>query len=193
MTAVLLRSALIVAGAAVAIWGLLMGPNQVAAEPILPGFEPDPYVVCPVAQAGGGFSSRVGVSRQEEGQISVIGAGEGAMVVAAEGEAFFTEVGELAELGTTPLLVETSGEAAAYTRAGTVAAMSGCVPASAGPLAVMGMSTAEGDGSTMVLVNPFASEALIRVVGASEFGVDTPTELEEVTVPPATTVEVVLD
>jgi len=55
------------------------------------------------------------------------------------------------------------------------------------------MSTAEGDGSTMVLVNPFASTAALRLVGASEFGVDTPTDLEEVTVPPSTSVEVVLD
>ena len=190
---VFLRWALMLAAAAVAVWGFVRVPGQAGDLPVLPGLEPDPYAVCPVAQAGGGFSSRVGVSRQQDGQISVIGAGGGEGVVAADGGAFFTEVGEMAELGTTPLLVETAGAAAIYTRAGTVAAMSGCIPASAGPLAVMGMSTAEGDASTMVLVNPFASEALVRLVGASEFGVDTPTELEEVTVPAATTVEVVLD
>ena len=186
------RWALIVAAAGLSALGLLMVPAPVVSQPALPALEPDPYVVCPVAEAGGGFSSRLGVSGSG-GSIRVIGGGTGPVDIPGDDAAFFTEIGELAELGTTPILVETSGAAATYSRAGAVASVSGCVPASTATVAVMGMSTAEGDGSTMVLVNPFASAASLRLIGASEFGVDTPTDLEEMTVPPASSVEVVLD
>ncbi|HKY48928.1 MAG TPA: DUF5719 family protein [Acidimicrobiia bacterium] len=182
----------IVAASGLSILGLFIAPTPAANPPELPGLGADPYVVCPVGEAGGGFSSRLGVSSWQAGTVRVIGGGGGPVEVPGDG-AFFTEVGDLAELGTTPILVETAGTAATYSRAGTVAAVSGCVPGSRGSVAVMGMSTAEGDGSTMVLVNPFASPASVRLAGASEFGVDTPTDLEEVTVPPSTSVELVLD
>lgn len=193
MTGVFRRWAVIVAAGGLSVVGLVMVPNPVTTEPGLPPIVSDPYVVCPVAEAGGGFSSRLAVSSPSGGRMSVIGGGDGPVDFSSDNRAFFTEVGELAELGTTPILVEASGTAAIYGRAGTVAAVSGCIPASTGTVAIMGMSTAEGDGSTMVLVNPFASEASVRLIGASEFGVDTPTDLEEISIPPATTVEVVLD
>lgn len=193
MTDVLRRWTVILTAAGLSVLGLFLVPDPVPSPPQLPSFEADPYVVCPVAEAGGGFSSRLGVADSQGGTLRVIGGGSGSIDIPGDDPSFFTEVGELAELGATPILVETSGTAAAYSRAGTVAAVSGCVPASRGSMAIMGMSTAEGDRSTMVLVNPFASTASLRLIGASEFGVDTPTDLEEVTVPPATSVEVVLD
>lgn len=193
MTGALRRLAVIITTAGLAVLGLLMVPTPATTEPELPTIGSDPYVVCPVAEAGGGFTSRLGVSSPSGGRVTVIGGGSGPVDFPGDGGTYFTEVGELAELGTTPILVETSGTAATYGRAGTVAAVSGCTQASTGPVAIMGMSTAEGDGSTMVLVNPFAAEASLRLVGASEFGVDTPTDLEEMRVPPATAVEVVLD
>jgi uncharacterized protein DUF5719 len=192
MTGVLTRWSLIIAAAGLSVMGLLLVQNQAVDQPVLPAIEPDPYVVCPLPVAGGGFSSRLGVASGDPGKIGVVGGGRGPVETPGD-RTFVTEVGDLAELGTTPILVESSGTAATYTRAGTVAAIAGCIPASAAPQAIMGMSTAEGDRSTIVLVNPFAAEALLRLIGASEFGVDTPTELEEITVPPATTVEIVLD
>ena len=188
----LARWSLIIAAAGLSVWGLLRVPDQAVEQAVLPSLESDPYVVCPAPVAGGGFSSRLGVASRDPGKIGVVGGGTGPLETPGDG-AFVTEVGDLAELGTTPILVETSGTAATYTRAGTVAAMAGCIPASAGPQAIMGMSTAEGDRSTIVLVNPFAAEALVRLIGASEFGVDTPTALDEMTVPPATAVEIPLD
>ncbi len=194
MTDLLRRWAVIVPAAGLAVLGLLIAPNPVVAVPSLPAVNSDPYSVCPVAEAGGGFSSRLGLSASDGGRISVVGGGSREVEIPdGGGGPFFIEVGNLAELGTTPILVEASSPAATFSRAGAVAALSGCTPATDGPVAIMGMSTAEGDGSTIVLVNPFASEALIRLLGASEFGIDTPAELEEMTVPPATTVEVVLD
>jgi hypothetical protein len=183
------RWAMIMAAAGLAVFGLLLPPKP-EPDPIgLPPIDSDPYVVCPVAEAGGGFSSRLGVASPEGGTITVVGGRTVEHLPNADGT-FVMEVGELAELGTTPILVESRGAAATYSRAGTVAAVSGCVPAATGPVAVMGMSTAEGDSSTMVLVNPFASEASVRLIGASEFGVDTPTDLEEMAIPPSTSVEV---
>jgi hypothetical protein len=192
MTDLLRRWTAIVAAAGLSILGLLIAPTPTQNPSALPQLREDPYVVCPVVEAGGGFSSRLGVSSSEEGTVRVIGGSAGPIDVPGD-QAFFTEVGDLAQLGTTPVLVETVGTAATYSRAGTVAAVSGCVPASRGSVAILGMSTAEGDRSTMVLVNPFAAAASVRLVGASEFGVDTPTDLEEVNVPPSTSVELVLD
>ena len=186
------RWTVIVAVAVLGVIGLQMVRGPGAAPAVLAALDPDPYVACPVAEAGGGFSSRVGVSSQVGGQISVIGGGTRVVEVPNDG-AFFTEVGDMAELGTTPILVEALGTAAIFSRAGTVAAVSGCMPAAAGSVAVMGMSTAEGDASTLVITNPFAADAAVRLIGASEFGPDTPAGLEELTVPPATTVEIVLD
>ena len=193
MIDVLRRWTAIIAAAGLSVLGVLIVPDPAPNPSALPQLEVDPYVVCPTAEAGGGFSSRLGVSDSQGGTLRVIGGGTGPIDFPGGAAAFFTEIGDLAELGTTPILVETAGTAATYSRAGTVAAVSGCVPAPRGSVAIMGMSTAEGDGSTMVLVNPFASAASVRLIGASEFGVDTPTDLEEMTVPPATSVEVVLD
>jgi hypothetical protein len=193
VTDVVRRWTAIIAAAGLSLLGLFMVPDPVPSPPELPSLSIDPYVVCPVAEAGGGFSSRLGASGSQGGTIRVIGGGSGPVGIPDDDDAYFTEVGDLAELGTTPILIETEGTAATYSRAGTVAAVAGCVPATRGSVAIMGMSTAEGDGSTMVLVNPFASTAALRLIGASEFGVDTPTDLEEVTVPPSTSVEVVLD
>ena len=192
MNDLLRRWVVILLATGLALLGLLVAPSPVVTGAALPAVEPDPYSVCPVAEAGGGFSSRLGVSGGDRGRISVIGGSREVEILVREG-AFLMEVGELAELGTTPILVEASSPAAIFSRAGAVAAVSGCTPAADGEAAIMGMSTAEGDGSTLVLVNPFASEARVRLLGASEFGIDTPAELEEMTLPPATTVEVVLD
>jgi len=97
------------------------------------------------------------------------------------------EVGSLAELGVTPILVErlTGGQVGAGVLglAGTQATTAGCQPATSAPVALLGMATSEGEQSTIVLANPFAVEATARLVGASEFGPDTVTELETVRVP----------
>ncbi len=102
-------------------------------------------------------------------------------------ESFRFEVGSVAELGVTPILVErfTGGDlgAGVLGRAGAQASTAGCQPASSAPVALLGMATNEGEQSTVVLANPFAVEASGRLVGSSEFGLDMVTELESVRVP----------
>ena len=85
-------------------------------RPVPPGGRiPTPMSVCPVAEAGGGFSSRLGVSASDGGHDQCDRRRIAGRSRSPDGGgAFFTEVGELAELGTTPILVETSGPAATY-------------------------------------------------------------------------------
>ena len=75
MTDLLRRWALIVPATGLAVLGLLVAPSPVVPGPALPAVDPNPYSVCPVAEAGGGFSSRLGVSANDGGRISVIAGG----------------------------------------------------------------------------------------------------------------------
>lgn len=170
--------------------------------PSIPALAEDPYVVCPVAMAGGGFEGRVGIVTDTdlEGQLGGVGLEEGATPFAAgTGEGFTLDVGTLAEIGVNPILVESAAgaigqlAAATYERAGAVPALAGCLPAIPAPVALLGLATNAGEGSSLVITNPFAAEASVTLTGSSEFGPDTPSALEAVRVPAMSTLELVLD
>lgn len=178
--------------------GLVMGvllparPAAVVDPPTIPGRAP--YVTCAAALAGSGFESTVGVVADSfvTGAISGVGVEGPADDFELEGdESFRFEVGSVAELGVTPILVErfTGGGlgAGVLGRAGAQASTAGCQSASSAPVALLGMATNEGEQSTVVLANPFAVEATARLVGTSEFGPDTVTEVEAVRVPAQST------
>jgi hypothetical protein len=151
--------------------GRLLPPSPVPEVPAAPAPADDPYAVCPVALAGGGFNGRVGIVTDTDlsGQVGAVGLGrEPTLFQAGTGEGFTLEVGTLGEVGVNPVLVEASAgalgqlAAATYDRAGAVPALSGCGPAVPGPVAVLGLATNAGEGSSMVLTNPFATEAPSR-------------------------------
>jgi hypothetical protein len=182
--------------------GRLLPPSPVPEVPAAPAPADDPYAVCPVALAGGGFNGRVGIVTDTDlsGQVGAVGLGrEPTLFQAGTGEGFTLEVGTLGEVGVNPVLVEASAgalgqlAAATYDRAGAVPALSGCGPAVPGPVAVLGLATNAGEGSSMVLTNPFATEASVALTGSSEFGPDTPSDLEAVRVPANSTIVIVLD
>lgn len=183
--------------------GLLFGallPDRspdVVAPLTIPGDAP--YVTCSAALAGSGFESTVGVVADSSatGAVSGVGIDTDADPFEIDGtENFRFEVGSVAELGVTPILVEriTGGEVGAGVlgRAGTETAIAGCQPANQGPVALLGMATSEGESSTVVLANPFAVEATARLAGFSEFGPDTVTEVETVRVPANSTLTLAL-
>ncbi|MCA1735288.1 MAG: DUF5719 family protein [Actinobacteria bacterium] len=175
--------------AALVVGFLLPAPPEGVVDPLtIPG-DP-PYVVCAAALAGSGFASTVGVVTASStiGAVSGVGVDGPPEEFQLEGDDNFVfEVGSLAELGVTPILVErlTGGQVGAGVLglAGTQATTAGCQPATSAPVALLGMATSEGEQSTIVLANPFAVEATARLVGASEFGPDTVTELETARVP----------
>lgn len=168
---------------------LLPGRPAPVVDPLtIPG-DP-PYVTCPVAIAGSGFESTVGVVAGTDtiGTLSGVGVdtpGEDFAISGGEGLVF--DVGSVAELGITPVLVERRSEgdlgAAVLARAGAAVAVAGCQPAQSGPVALLGLATSEGEESNIVLANPFAVEASGRLVGSSEFGLDIVAQLEAVRVP----------
>jgi hypothetical protein len=161
------------------------------AEPVDP-VGAAPYRVCPVAEAGGGFSSRLGLYRDgdTQGRLGAVGGPQLAQTfLFSESFAYQTDVGELAELGLTPLLIESDAAGGVYNRAGDASAVSGCVSATADPVAVLGMATSGGETSILILTNPFAVEASVQLEAVSEFGIDTPTDLEQVRIPAATSLE----
>ncbi|MGH8929021.1 MAG: DUF5719 family protein, partial [Acidimicrobiia bacterium] len=188
-----LRGSIGLLGLAILGGGLWLTPPQPAETPSLASPDSDPYVVCSVGESGGGFTSRLGIVGQDGGRLIVVGGSSEPLDFEAEEGHYEVAIEELAELGVTPVLVEAPAAAATYSRAGAAAAVGGCGPARSDPLAVLGMSTAASDRSTLMLVNPFAVEASLRLTSASEFGVDTPADLERVRVPPFTSIEVVLD
>ncbi|HSL27038.1 MAG TPA: DUF5719 family protein [Acidimicrobiia bacterium] len=193
MTDLVRRWGLILVTLGLAGGGLLLPGAPVGSVPPPAEPEPDNYVVCPAAEAGGGFTTRLGLAGPADVRLTAIGAVSGPRDLAVEFGTAQIAVEDLAELGVTPILVEGTVTAATYTRAGEAAGLAGCAPASPEVVAVGGLATSGGQGSTLVLANPFAAEASIRLEAASEFGPDTPADLEEVRVPPFTVVELVLD
>lgn len=189
---------LVVAAAGLAMGILLPGrPAAVFDPPTIPG--PAPYVTCAAALAGSGFESTVGVVTDSSvtGAVSGVGVDSAGDDFELEGdESFRFEVGSVAELGVTPILVErfTGGEVGAGVlgRAGAQASTAGCQPATSAPVALLGLATNEGEQSTVVLANPFAVEATARLVGSSEFGPDTVTEVETLRVPARSTLTLAL-
>lgn len=192
--------------AAVAILALIGGrllPLPLAPEQSsVPSPTDDPYVVCPVAISGGGFDGRVGIvtDSDQSGQLNGIGLSrQPTPFEVGSGEGFSLDVANLAEVGVNPLLIESSAEAlgqlaaGTFDRAGAVPALGGCEAAVAAPVALLGLATNAGEGSSVILTNPFAAEASVRLSGSSEFGSDTPSELESVRIPANSTIELVLD
>lgn len=191
-----LRIGLVVIVLALAGTGVWLGPIGPDTPPAPGSIVSPPYRLCPVAEAGGGFASRLGIYRDGggEGRLSVVGgSGKAGMFVFSDTFTFQTDVGELAERGVTPLLIESDASAATYNRAGGAAAVAACVSASANPVAVLGMATDGGESSTLILANPFAVEASVQLEAVSEFGIDTPTDLEQVRIPAATSLELDFD
>lgn len=193
----------LIALALIALAGGFFWPPAAPEElPSVPALVEDPYVVCPVAMAGGGFEGRLGIVTDTDlnGRLGGVGLEEGTTSFAAgAGEGFALDVGTLAEVGVNPILVESAagaiGQLAAgtYERAGAVPALAGCSPAIPAPVALLGLATNAGEGSSLVITNPFAAEASVTLTGSSEFGPDTPSALEAVRVPAMSTLELVLD
>ena len=152
--------------------------------------------------AGGGFDGQIGVVTDSDLSGRYGGIGEDEIPIdfsVAAGDSVTFSVGELGEVGINPVLVERGvdslGQLAAgtYDRAGTVAALAGCQSASVSPVALLGLATNAGEGSTIVISNPFAAEATVRLIGSSEFGPDTPSDFESVRIPAHSTTEIMLD
>ncbi|MGH8958825.1 MAG: hypothetical protein ACRDVK_09130 [Acidimicrobiia bacterium] len=184
------------------VGGWLLSPPAPNEIPSAPAPATDPYAVCPVAMAGGGFDGRVGIVTDTDlnGQLGGVGLErEPTSFEVGAGQGFTLEVGTLAEVGINPILVETAAgaigqlAAATYDRAGAVPALAGCTPAASAPVALLGLATNAGEGSSLVISNPFAAEASVTLAGSSEFGPDTPSELEAVRIPAKSTLELVLD
>jgi hypothetical protein len=182
--------------------GWFLPPPSPIEPPSVPAPTPDPYAVCPLAIAGGGFDGRVGIVTDTDltGQLGAVGLERAATAFeVGSGEGFALEVGTLGEVGLSPILIESAagaiGQLAAgiYDRAGGVPALSGCTPASSSPVALLGLATNAGEGSSVVITNPFAAEASVTLTGSSEFGPDTPSDLEAVRIPANSTIELVLD
>lgn len=172
--------------------GLWMGRVAPAPDGPVDPLGAAPYRVCPVAEAGGGFSSRLGLYRDGDagGRLSAVGGPQLAQTFQfSDSFAYQTDVGGLAELGLTPLLVESDAAGGVYNRAGGASAVAGCISATADPVAVLGMATSGGETSILILTNPFAVEASVQLEAVSEFGIDTPTDLEQVRIPAATSLE----
>lgn len=186
------RAALAATVIALAGWGVLMGRVAPAPDGPVGPLGAAPYRVCPVAEAGGGFSSRLGLYQDgdAEGRLSAVGGPQLAQTFQfSESFAYQIDVGGFAELGLTPLLVESDAAGGVYNRAGGASAVAGCISATADPVAVLGMATSGGQTSILILTNPFAVEASVQLEAVSEFGIDTPTDLEQVRIPAATSLE----
>jgi hypothetical protein len=177
--------------------GIYLGPRQPDPPGSLPELGPGPYLVCPGGMAGGGFSGRLGLYAPTPGSalVSVVGAGRAPSAVPiAETGGAAVAIEELAELGAAPLLVELADAAAAtQASAGSAVSLTGCGRASAGPLAVLGISTAANELASLTLVNPFTSDARAVLDITSELGRDTPASLEVVRVPANATIDLPLE
>ncbi|MGQ0847915.1 MAG: DUF5719 family protein [Actinomycetota bacterium] len=176
---------------------LLVPTTPAPVEVSLPAVGAPPYVVCPAALSGGGFTTRLGLFSETDttGHLTAVATSDVPFTfeIGANGS---TQVGveDLAELGVTPIMVEPGAiGAATLARAGGQAGLAGCGAASRESVGVLGLATGQGERSSLILVNPFAVEATVRLAGTSEFGPDTPTELELIRVPPNSKIEVVLD
>lgn len=177
--------------------GIAFGPQSPEATPELPAAGEGPYLVCPGAVAGGGFVGRLGVYADDPtpGRVTVVGPEGASTSIQPAGLGGATiEVGDLVELGDTPLYVEASGQMAAATLAsGTQAtALTGCLRAGAGPMAALGIATTGTETASIQLVNPFAQDANLRLELVSELGTDTPGDLEGLRLPAATHIELAL-
>lgn len=196
MRDLVLRGVLAVAVAGLGAGSLLLQPAVTGSGSPAPEPAPPVYQVCPLAEAGGGFSSRLGMAGDLDepppALVTVVRSGAAPRSVELPDGTVALSVEELAELGITPILVEGTVTAATFTRAGDAVALAGCATAPSDPVVVLGLATSGGQDSTMVLVNPFALEARARLEAVSEFGGDTPADLEEVRIPPFTTIELTL-
>jgi hypothetical protein len=196
------RVAILTLGVVALAGGWFLPPPPPIEPSSVPAPAADPYAVCPLAIAGGGFDGRVGIVTDTDlaGRLGAVGRERSPTPFeVGSGEGFALEVGTLAEVGISPILIESAAgsigqlAAAIYDRAGGVPALAGCSPASASPVALLGLATNAGEGSSLVITNPFAAEATVTLVGSSEFGPDTPSDLEAVRIPANSTIELVLD
>jgi len=175
--------------------GVVLGPQAQEVGPELPVAGDGPYLICPGAVAGGGFSGRLGLFAEDPtpGRVTVVspeGASETIQPVGLGGAT--TAIGDLAELGATPLYVEASGQmaGATFASAADAASLVGCVRGSAGPIAALGVATTGNESASIQLVNPFSQDANVRLELVSELGIDTPRDLESIRLPAATHLEI---
>jgi hypothetical protein len=189
------RLVLVVALALTATAGWTVRPSALPAQPTdLAG--PGSFLVCAGGEAGSGFDSNVAVASEVGGpaQVGLVGTelalGELVVDQGGGGELDLSEVGEL---GRVPVLLELpSAEAAAstVTRSGLSLRAAGCTPAPDESLVLAGGSTRTGEELRMMLANPFAGPAQVRVRASSELGLETAPGLEAVTVPASGFVEI---
>jgi hypothetical protein len=145
--------------------------------------------------AGGGFTGRLGLFAEDPaaGRLTVVSPeGVSATIEPAGLGGATASIGDLAELGATPLYVEASGQMAAATLASAADAASvvGCVRGSPGPIAALGIATLGNESAAVQLVNPFSHDANLRLELVSELGTDTPSDLELFRLPAATHLEI---
>ncbi|HUO46241.1 MAG TPA: DUF5719 family protein [Acidimicrobiia bacterium] len=192
-----IRLLVIIAVVAILSGGVfLSNPAESTGEELPPAGD-GPYLVCPGALAGGGFQARLGVYNDEALpiRITAVGVPEATAVLEPVGLGGATfNIGDLAELGTTPVYLDGPGNLVAATFSGTPQAstLSSCIRAESVPTALLGMATTGDEGSTLQFVNPFAQDASIRLEIVSELGADTPSDLEAIRIPAGTHVEVPL-
>lgn len=177
--------------------GAVLGPQTPEPSNELPVAGDGPYLVCPGAVAGGGFVGRLGLFADDPatGRVTVLspeGASTSIQPVGLGGATL--EVGDLVELGDTPLYLEASGQIAGGTlaSAGEAISLAGCVRAGAGPMVALGIATVGDESASIHLVNPFARDANLRLALVSELGTDTPGDLETLRLPAATHIEIAL-
>ena len=175
--------------------GIVLGPQPQDVGPELPVAGDGPYLICPGAVAGGGFTGRLGLFAEDPapGRLTVVSAGGASATIQPAGlGGAIASIGDLAELGATPLYVEASGQIAAATLAGAADAASlvGCVRGSPGPIAALGVATLGNESASLQLVNPFSHDASLRLALVSELGSDTPSDLESLRLPAATHLEI---
>ena len=175
--------------------GVVLGPRPQETGPELPVAGDGPYLICPGAVAGAGFTGRLGLFAEDQtpARLTVVSPEGASATIQPVGLGGATaSIGDLAELGATPLYVEATGQMAAATLASAADASSlvGCVRGSPGPIAALGVATFGNESASLQLVNPFSHDASLRLELVSELGTDTPSDLESFRLPAATHLEI---
>jgi hypothetical protein len=188
--ALMLMATLVLAGA---WWATRSIPPQPPSPALA---EEGRFLICPGGHTGGGFTTRLAVASSVPGPFSIglLGAQVDRAVaeIPAAGGAV-TDLSELGDVGLSPALVEIpTAEAGAATVAASGASLQavGCVAAPGETLLLPGGTTRTGEHFSVVLANPFAAEAVVRVESSSEVGVDNSPELDAVVVHPGGFTEV---
>lgn len=157
---------------------------------------PAPYSVCPLGEAAGRatvFTFVGGPAGEVDANVFSAGEVVAGQTVALDGSGTgVLELSEVTGLARAPVLfgLDDPTRAIETILTGDGMAASSCGPGSPDPQAVLGGTTTEGHGYTMVLTNPFAGSATVDVVAASEVGTESEPALEGIVVPPRTVVPI---